>query len=412
MVSPKVRFFWQRPRTHREVLSDRRVTFLELFYDLVYVVLIARIALGLHAEITARTVGAFVILFGLVWIGWYNGSLLHDAHGRADTRNRLLTFLQMFALSAMAVFVTGASTGAAFAVWYTAFLAVLAWQWVGVARLERSDPVYGRVAGRYAVAIVVMTVWVGASAFAGEVVRMWMWGGFVILFVGGAIFSAFTLDRDAGHAVEAARPLATESLLERFALFVIIVLGEVVASVVNGLAAVEHLNAETFATGFAGLAVGVAFWWCYFDLVAMRAPIASTRARYLYNLAQMPLALAITGVGAATVSMIENGAAGATPQPTAWLFGGFVAVAMLSLALLMRLLADFARLESAYRPTMWACILIAAFALGMAALDPASLVLAATIFLAMGVLWVFALFRWLSTSDGQESLAKVAADLG
>ena len=117
----------------------------------------------------------------------------------------------------------------------------------------------------------------------------------------------------------------------------------------------------------------------------------------------MPLALAITGVGAATVSMIENGAAGATPQPTAWLFGGFVAVAMLSLALLMRLLADFARLESAYRPTMWACILIAAFALGMAALDPASLVLAATIFLAMGVLWVFALFRWLSTSDGQES---------
>ena len=277
VVSPKVRFFWQRPRTHREVLSDRRVTFLELFYDLVYVVLIARIALGLHAEITARTVGAFVILFGLVWIGWYNGSLLHDAHGRADTRNRLLTFLQMFALSAMAVFVTGASTGAAFAVWYTAFLAVLAWQWVGVARLERSDPVYGRVAGRYAVAIVVMTVWVGASAFAGEVVRMWMWGGFVILFVGGAIFSAFTLDRDAGHAVEAARPLATESLLERFALFVIIVLGEVVASGGQRARGGGTPQRRDLRHRIRGAGGGVAFWWCYFDLVAMRAQSPAPR---------------------------------------------------------------------------------------------------------------------------------------
>ena len=104
----RYRYFWQRPRTHRQGIAERRVSFLELFYDLIYVVLIARIALVLHA-ITVASVGTFVVLFSLLWIGWYNGSLLHDAHGRADVRNRLLTFLQMFAIAAMGVFATDAA---------------------------------------------------------------------------------------------------------------------------------------------------------------------------------------------------------------------------------------------------------------------------------------------------------------
>ena len=405
-----LRYFWQRPRTHREAFADRRVSFLELFYDLIYVVLIARIALGLHDQITRGSLATFVILFSLVWIGWYNGSLLHDAHGRADTRNRLLTFLQMFALSSMAVFVTDAATGGAFAVSYTAFLAILVWQWVVVARLERDDPVYGPIASRYAVAIALMTAWVGASAFVTPGLRIWMWGGFVLVFLAAALISAFTLDRDPRHAAEAGRPLATDSLLERFALFIIIVLGEVVASVINGLAGVEPMSASVFLTGFGGLAVGVAFWWSYFDLVAMRPPIATTRARYIYNLAQLPLALAITGVGAATVSMIEQGSRAATPTSTAWLFGGFVALAMLTLALLMRLLADYDRLHAAYGPTLFATVAIAVFALLMAALDPRPLVLATTIFLAMCAQWTFAVARWLATDDGQAAVAEVQAD--
>ena len=79
----RFRFFWQRPRTHRETFADRRVSFLELFYDLIYVVLIARIAVGLPAGSPGGPSRPSWSLFCLVWIGWYNGSLLHDAHGRA-----------------------------------------------------------------------------------------------------------------------------------------------------------------------------------------------------------------------------------------------------------------------------------------------------------------------------------------
>ncbi len=38
------RYFWQPPRAHGDVIKDRSVSFLELFYDLVYVVVVARAA--------------------------------------------------------------------------------------------------------------------------------------------------------------------------------------------------------------------------------------------------------------------------------------------------------------------------------------------------------------------------------
>jgi low temperature requirement protein LtrA len=407
MELDRYRYFWQRPRTHREVLVERRVSFLELFYDLVYVVLIARIALGLHDRIDAETVVRFSILFGLTWVGWYNGSLLHDAHGRADVRNRLLTFLQMFAIAAMAVFATdtGADAGRGFAVCYTAFLAILVWQWVGVARLESDDPVYGPITRRYAFSIIIMTVWIAASAFARPDVRIWMWGAFVGVFVLGMLLFGFTF-RGGEADAEAARPMATESLLERFALFMIIVLGEVVASVVTGLGAVEELTPRVFLTGFAGLAVAIAFWWTYFDLIAMRAPKANTQDRYLYNLAQLPLSLALTGVGAATVSLVEHGSDEASSASTAWLFGGFVALAMVTSAWLVRLLADYDRLVAMYRPFVLSSLVIAALALVLAWMEPAPLVFASVLFAAMCGQWLFGVNRWLDTPEGRAKLSE------
>ena len=93
---------------------------------------------------------------------------------RPDIRNRLLTFLQMFAIAAMGVFATDAAGagGRGFAICYTAFLAILLWQWVVVARLERSDPVYGPITLRYTATMGVMTAWIGASIFAPEDARI------------------------------------------------------------------------------------------------------------------------------------------------------------------------------------------------------------------------------------------------
>ena len=63
----------------------------------------------------------------------------------------------------------------------------------------------------------------------------------------------------------------TDSLVERFGLFIIIVLGEVVLGVVAGLSVAER-DATTIVTGMLALWLGFGFWWIYFDLVGRRLP--------------------------------------------------------------------------------------------------------------------------------------------
>lgn len=48
----RARRWWQPPRKLSERQDERSVTFLELFYDLVYVVIIAQIAHALSEDVT------------------------------------------------------------------------------------------------------------------------------------------------------------------------------------------------------------------------------------------------------------------------------------------------------------------------------------------------------------------------
>ena len=47
------RWFWRPPRPHGEVITDRQVSVLELFYDLVYVAVIGQAAHHLAEHVSA-----------------------------------------------------------------------------------------------------------------------------------------------------------------------------------------------------------------------------------------------------------------------------------------------------------------------------------------------------------------------
>ena len=57
------RWLWRPPRPHGEVRPDRNVSFLELFYDLVYVAVIAQAAHHLAEHVTVRGVAEFAVIF-------------------------------------------------------------------------------------------------------------------------------------------------------------------------------------------------------------------------------------------------------------------------------------------------------------------------------------------------------------
>lgn len=73
------RYFWMPPRAHGDVIVGREVSFLELFYDLVYVVVISQAAHHLAGEVTWAGVGRFAVVFGLIWLAWINEAVYCSA---------------------------------------------------------------------------------------------------------------------------------------------------------------------------------------------------------------------------------------------------------------------------------------------------------------------------------------------
>src|SRR5215217_551696 len=171
------------PRPHGEILKDRTVSNLELFYDLVYVAVIAQASRHLAENVSFAGFLEFSVVFGMLWFAWFNGSLYIELHGRDDGRTRLLVFLQMGILALLAVF-TGEAAGAPgqqFAIVYAAFLALMGWAWYSIRELDRLErPEFLRITAFYVGGMVISTVIVGASAFLPEPWRLGIWTVFLL----------------------------------------------------------------------------------------------------------------------------------------------------------------------------------------------------------------------------------------
>ncbi|MGA9595563.1 MAG: low temperature requirement protein A [Acidimicrobiia bacterium] len=389
------RRFWLPPRAHGEVILDRSVSFLELFYDLVYVVVISRAAHTLAGSVSWRAVGEFAAIFGLIWLAWLNGTLYYELHGREDGRTRLYVFVQMLLLAVLAVFTGDAASGggAPFAVAYAGYLAVLSWLWYTVRRRDSDE--YMAITGRYLIGMVASIAVVAASALLPASTRTLVWGALVVGWVVLSTLIARSNKLVFGVSV-------TDSMVERFGLFVIIVLGEMVVGVVDGLSAGGR-SVRPLATGMLGLIVGFAYWWTYFDYVGSRLPFDTPRIRMRWMVAHLPVSMSIAAAGAAMVSLVRHSADAATPVATSWLLTGAVTAGLLSLVLVMSTLRDAEIEPTLYRPVSRALVGAAAISLGWGWLQPAPWLLALLLVVTLGVVWLFAVDRWLRLDEGKQT---------
>jgi low temperature requirement protein LtrA len=339
-------WFWRPPRPHGDTIVDRRVSPLELLYDLVYAAVIAQAGHHLAGQISASNVIEFAAVFSLTWFAWTNGSLYLELHGRLDGRTRTFVFVQIGILAILAVYAgdTSGNRGSAFAIAYATFLALMTWLWYDVRRQDAIDrPEFLADTGRYVLAMSASVVLILISALLPTEPRLGVW----VLFTVGWIILFAILGRS---PVGLGRGMApTDSLVERFGTFTIIVLGEVVFSVVDGLSRTPH-DGPTIATGMIGLVVGFGFWWIYFDVVGGRLPKPEGGALANWILSHYPITLSIAAAGAGMVSLLEHANDQSTPAPTSWLLAGAVALGTLGLIPTSRALADAGRLVAAFRP--------------------------------------------------------------
>ena len=91
-------------------VQTRKATWLELFYDLVFVVAIAKAVHTLghvhDGHIAADTYGKYVLIMVPLWWAWTGHTLFSNRFDTDDTLQRLMTLAQMACAASMALFIS------------------------------------------------------------------------------------------------------------------------------------------------------------------------------------------------------------------------------------------------------------------------------------------------------------------
>src|SRR3954466_1339800 len=111
MTGSQRSLWWGPPRNFDDRVNERKIGWLELFYDLSFVAAISQLTHQLSTHPAWPVAGFCFLLFSLIFWAWINGSQYYDLHGSEGIRPRLLTFLQMLAIAAVAIAVPAAFAG-------------------------------------------------------------------------------------------------------------------------------------------------------------------------------------------------------------------------------------------------------------------------------------------------------------
>lgn len=399
--SNNFRNWWQPPRRTTDRPKERSVTFLELFYDLVYVVLVAELAHGLATNVTVLGIIGFGFLFVIVWWAWFNGTSYHELHGNNDIRTRIFTFLQMFTVAAMAVFAHNAlgEGSVGFALSYAAFQLILTYLWW---RTGVHDPEHRPLSTPYVAAFLFNTLLFFASVFFPAPWRFVLWGVALVISLLLPLNTLRQGRKNPDVRAELARTTTvTPSMVERFGLFTIIVLGEVVAGTIRGVAGHHHLSWAVGVTAALGMVIAIGLWWVYFDFISHRLPLPgiTNAGRWIYL--HLPMTLGITAVGATVFNLVEH-----TGEPLSdsvrWLLSGSMTLALVCIAILMRSILVREDLFPYYRRggmvTLVSAFLI--LFLGLTGLKTIPLLVATVMLLLIPV--IYGVVVWIKAFGGQE----------
>ncbi len=329
MSAPTKRFFAPpRLRQRSDDEEDRRATWIELFFDLVFSVAVTVLAGRLSHGLTLGALLGFLGLFVPLWWSWIGTTFYATRFVDDDLMYRLTTLAQTVALGGLGLTARDGAAGSAagFALAYAFLRGLLVLQYVRVARaIPDARPLAVRYAAGFGLAA---ALWL-ASAFVPGPARFVLWAVGLAVDIGSPI-SAGRIQTD----------LAPDDahLPERFGLLTLIVLGETMALVVFG---VGEMPLTPLLGVAAALAIVLAFAlaWLYFanlDGSAIHAARLKghviTYQVWLY--AHLPLAAAITTMGVGVEYALRHAPLAPLPASERWLLCGSAAVCLAALGVI------------------------------------------------------------------------------
>ena len=251
----------------RDTHEDNRVTFVELFFDLVFVFAVTQLSHGLLEHLTPQGLLQMMVLLMAVWWGWIDTSWVTNWLDPQRTAVRVMLFLLMLCGLMMSTAIPHAfdERGLVFACAYAAMqvgrTVFMLWA------LRHHHDVNYRNFQRIAVWFSVSAAfWIAGGLASGET-RMLLW--IVGMSIETLSPSLGFYVPGLGRSTTADWDVAGGHLAERCGLFVIIALGESILVTGATFAGIEW-NAPTVAAFLAAFVGSLAMWWIYFNVGAER----------------------------------------------------------------------------------------------------------------------------------------------
>jgi low temperature requirement protein LtrA len=283
--------------------DDQRVTFVELFFDLVFVFCVTQLVTLLHGRVDARSVGSALLVFWLVWWAWTQFTWALNAANTDHPRVQLTTLLATAVAFLLAVGIPRALGGGAlwFGVPYVVVRVVglLLYYWVAW-----GDPLQRRAVRVFGLFSVGGLAAVLVGAVLGGSAQYWWWGLAIALDLMAA---------GIGGQLEGWN-LHPDHFVERHGLIVIIALGETLIVAASGLVEAPATPAA-IVTGVLAVAVTCGLWWSYFRharptfehaLAAREGNARSCLARDVFSVMHFPMLCGVIAMAAATEQALAH----------------------------------------------------------------------------------------------------------
>jgi low temperature requirement protein LtrA len=328
--------------------EERHATWLELFYDLVFVGAVSQLASSLNDDYSPLGVLKFSALFVPIWWAWAGHTFYLTRFDSDDLGRRFLTMIQIVAVASLAVHAPEAlgKTSAGFALSYAAVRFMLVAEYL---RAARYIPDVRVLTNRYCLGFgLAASLW-ALSALVTPPWRFWLWGLAVIV--------DFLAPLSAGE-LHARFPPHLMHLPERFGLFTIIVIGEAVVSVVMGVG--KHgLDFVSGMMGIMGLLIAYSLWWGYFEgakgaatLTLLSPGRVHTYQLWLYS--HIPLVLGTTSTAVGVKHLIALSPGQKLSGFEGWVLSCSVGISVVALSLILlatnpvKVKTDFRRILTLY----------------------------------------------------------------
>ncbi|MEK6229392.1 MAG: low temperature requirement protein A [Actinomycetota bacterium] len=238
--------------------SEERVMPLELFFDLVFVLALTQCTALMAAVPTWEGVAQAMLILGMLWWSWVGYAWLTSVVDPEEGMVRFAIFGAMAALLVASLCVPRAFDDLAL-LFACAYGVVRMGQIVLFMAASRDDPALRSSVIGLAVSTAIGTGLLVVASATDDALQGALWALALLLDAGGPyLFGQDGWKLVPGH------------FAERHGLIVIIALGESIVAIGAGTEA-GGVDAGVVAAAVLGIGVAAAFWWLYFDVVALVA---------------------------------------------------------------------------------------------------------------------------------------------